>query len=65
MYEKHWPMIFKAKPNYVRGNSYELSDELTQSQLRLDDMAIYGYMSKEQCDTKINQFNKTHIKGYL
>jgi thymidylate synthase len=70
VYEKHWPMIFKAKkfwgtPHKVRGQSYHLTRKLTQSQLRLDDMAIYGYMSKEQCDAKINQFNKTHIKGYL
>ena len=65
VYEKHWPMIFKAKPSYVRGNSYELSDELVQTQIRSDEFAIYGYNTKEQCYAKINKFNKTHIKGYL
>ena len=65
VYEKHWPMIFEAKQNNTRGNSYELSNTLVQTEIRSDDFAIYGYMSKEQCYTKISQFNKTHIKGYL
>ena len=70
VYEKHWPMIFKAKkfwgnPNKVRGQSYHLTKNLTQTKIRSDEMGIYGHMFKGQCDAKINQFNRTHIKGYL